>query len=120
MGVFIVVLKHGESTDRAHRVAVDAIAANTAQGDTELSFHTASGVRIVVPEPHRSNPGVLAPGATLRLLYVPANPRDVIVDETHFGRDFTLWFVAVKLLVCGPIIVIVGRRQRRRLAKLAA
>ena len=52
---------------------------------------------------HR-NTGVLTPGDTITIRYLRSDPTNVIADESHFARDFTLWFVAAKLLFGAPFI----------------
>jgi hypothetical protein len=50
------------------------------------------------------------------VLYDPDDPRDVIADESHVARDITLWIVAIKLFVGGPVFAVLGRRTLRRTA----
>ncbi len=113
--IFILALQARERADRAGRVRVQATAVIDGNGRTHLTFVTASGGQVTVPEPTRVDPGVLHDGDTLTLLYKPTQPSNVIVDETHFGRDFTFWFIAVKLIVCGPVITAIGVRKRSSL-----
>lgn len=117
-GLFAFYTLRVQANDRAARAGRSktvAVAEEKSPGVIAMQFVTADGRTITIPEPRRVNPGILNPGDTLTLLYQPNDPTNVIVDETHFGRDFTYWFIAVKLLVCGPIIAIVAERQRRRL-----
>jgi len=118
--IFIFSMQAGERADRAGRVHVHATAFVDSNSTRHLTFRTTDGDQVTIPQPTRLNPGVLQTGDTLTLLYRPSHPTDVIVDETHFGRDFTYWFIAVKLIVCGPVIAALGIRKRRWLRRRAA
>lgn len=113
--VYTLGVQANDRAARAGRMKAVAVAELNARGTIDVQFVTAAAQTITIPEPRRINPGVLRPQDAITLLYDPARPTDVIVDETHFGRDFTYWFIAAKLVVCGPIIVVVGERRRRML-----
>ena len=49
-----------------------------------------------------------------KIRYDPDDPEQVIVDGDSFGRDITLGVVALKLLVAGPVFVVLGSRRLRR------
>ena len=68
---------------------------------------------ISVPLPVFENKGVVRSGSTISVWQRIGVPRDVVANESHFGRDFTLWFVAVKFLFGGPIVAALGVRRRR-------
>lgn len=86
----------------AERLAVD--------GEPFVAF-TVDGERVVAPEPERTETGVA--GSTLPVRYDPDDPTSVIADERNVGRDITLAIVALKLLVGGPVFVVVGARRLR-------
>ena len=115
MSVFMVGVHQREVNDRRGRVAVNAITEDNAQGQLVITFDTKDGHTVTVPPPHRINPGVIDPGETMAVRYLRSNPTNVISNESHFARDFTLWFVAVKLLFGAPFIFVVGRRRLRSL-----
>ena len=50
----------------------------------------------------------------VRIRYDRSDPTQVVIDESRLARDITMWIVAVKLLVCGAILVGFGLRTRRR------
>ena len=76
-----------------------AITEDDAEGQLVITFNTKDGHTVTVPPPNRINPGVLDPGETMAIRYLRSNPTNVISNESHFSvRDFTLWFVVVKLL----------------------
>jgi curved DNA-binding protein CbpA len=90
---------------------VEVTAARGASG--LVSFETADGQRIRVPEPRRHGDPV-GNGPTMQIRYDPDNPEHVIVGESTAARDITFAIVALKLLVCGPVIVAFGARRLRR------
>jgi hypothetical protein len=112
--LFVIGLQHADSARRAGRIAVTATRVNDA-GRAGIEFTTRAGRLVTTREPRQHNPGLR--GTTVHVLYDPARPTDVIVDESYLGRNITLWIVAVKLLFGGPIFAILGwralQRQRR-------
>jgi hypothetical protein len=78
-----------------------------------VSFVTTDGQRIRVPEPRRHGDPV-GSGLTMKVLYDPANPEHVIVGESTAARDITFAIIALKLLICGPVIVAFGAVRLRR------
>jgi hypothetical protein len=113
VAVLVVRLQAHDSARRAGRVRVEAAVIPTGTHD-DVRFTTASGAVVQVPEPDRVDPGT---GTRVALLYRPADPRDVIVDESTTARNITLWIVALKLLVGGVVFVGVGIRGRRRIGR---
>ena len=78
-----------------------------------MSFVTRDGQRIRVPEPQRhGDPN--GNGLTMQIRYDPANPEHVIVGESTAARDITFAIVALKLLICGPVFVVLGAIRLRR------
>ncbi|HEY3833433.1 MAG TPA: J domain-containing protein [Acidimicrobiia bacterium] len=120
MSVFMVGVHQREVNDQRGRVAVKAITIDNAQGQVVITFNTTDGHTITVPPPHRINPGVLDPGESMAIRYLRSDPTNVISNESHFARDFTLWFVAVKLLFGAPFIFYVGLRRLRLLRRARA
>jgi hypothetical protein len=53
-------------------------------------------------------------GNEQKIRYDPTDPTDVIADTDTTARDVTLWIVSVKLLICGPLLVIFGALRLRR------
>jgi curved DNA-binding protein CbpA len=98
-----------DARQRARFVPVTA-----ARGASGLvSFVTADGQRIRVPEPSRHGEGN-GNGLTMQIRYDPANPEHVIVGDSTAARDITFAIVALKLLVCGPVFVVLGAIRLRR------
>ncbi len=114
VAALIVHLQADERARRAGRVETEAVVVVSGQR-TDVRFTTADGAVVRVPEPDRVNPGAQHDGQSVAILYRPDRPTDVIVDESTTARDITLWVVALKLLVGGPVFLTVGIRRLRRL-----
>ncbi len=113
VAVLVVHLQSVTSARRAGRVKARATVVVLTTG-IDVTFQTAAGAVIEVPEPARVNPGSNRQGDHLSVLYRPERPTDVIVDESTAARDITLWIVAVKFLVGGIVFVALGIRRLRR------
>lgn len=114
VAALIIHLQVGERARRAGRVNTEAIVIVTATGN-DVRFTTTEGAVVRVAEPERVNPGTQRDGQTVTILYRPDRPRDVLLDESMTARDITLWFVALKLLVGGPVFLAVGIRRLRQI-----
>jgi hypothetical protein len=102
-------MREHDARQRARFVPVTA----TRVGPTGyVSFVTASGERIRVPEPRRHGDPV-GTGPTVTIRYAPKNPEHVIVDDTSPARDITFAIVALKLLVGGSAFAAYGARRLR-------
>ena len=66
------------------------------------------------------NPGTQRDGDTVKLLYRSDRPTDVLLVESTMARDITLWFVALKMLVGGPVFLGVGVPRHRQARAAAA
>lgn len=62
----------------------------------------------VVAEPRSRRGMPLRDGQQIAIRYSPADPADIRIDDTDSGRNFAFWFVAVKLLVAGPLLAAFG------------
>jgi hypothetical protein len=82
-------------------------------GNGDITFTTPDGrtVRTREPELHGEGTGL---GPTVGVRYDPADPTHVIVDSSSLGRDITLGIVSLKLLIGGPVFVVLGGRSLRR------
>ena len=110
---FMIHLHVVESHESDGRALVKATVADSPSGVQVLLVPDQDGRTISVPLPAFENKGVVRSGSTISVWQRVGAPNDVIGDESHFGRDFTLWFVAVKFLFGGPIVTALGVRRRR-------
>ena len=53
-------------------------------------------------------------GTRVRIHYDPDDPTTIVTDESHTGRNVTLWIVTVKLVVGGAVLLGFGVRRLRR------
>lgn len=86
---------------------------------------TASGTQIVYGDPRSTEPPLVVADPSSRrsaalddgqalTVYVDGNdPTDVRIDEDTTARDITFWFIAVKLIVAGPLLVGFARYRVR-------
>src|SRR4051794_11302538 len=78
---FLVLgLQQHDDARRAGRLAVVATRVGS-----RVEFRTRDRELVDAPAPEQRNPGVR--GATVRVLYDPAHPTDVIADESYVARD---------------------------------
>jgi hypothetical protein len=84
------------------------------EGEPHVRFTTSAGEVIEVPEPEQVNPG--RRGGEVEIRYDPDDPTDVRVDESTLARDLTWLIVGVKLVVAGPVFIVIGRRRWRATA----
>lgn len=103
-------LRARDADERAGTVAVTAVRSEI-DGVAHVTFE-ANGERVTVPEPPRSEAGVV--GTVVKVRYDPDDPHRVVADEDHTPRDITLAIVALKLLVGGPVFVGLGARRLAR------
>jgi hypothetical protein len=99
--------------DARQRARFVPVTATRAAASGYVSFVTADGQRIRVPEPRRHGDPVES-GLTVKIRYDPANPEHVIPDDTSAARDITFAIVALKLLVGGPVFTVFGARRLKR------
>lgn len=111
--VWVVSLQRYDADLRARGVAATAVVVDV-RGDRYLEFTTKDGRRVRTQEAQKT--GDVAPdlGARVPIHYDRSDPSTVVTDQSHTGRDVTLWIVAVKLVVGGGLLIWFGRRRLRR------
>jgi curved DNA-binding protein CbpA len=97
-----------DATRRAKYVAASAVRV----GGGDIRFDTLDGRTIETREPRMRGEGS-GLGSNVAIRYDPSDPRHVVLDASTFGRDITLAIVALKLLVGGPVFVVLGARRLR-------
>jgi len=113
---FVVSLQRHDADLRARGVAAVATVVRTG-GGRELEFTTRAGRIVRTNEPVKSGEEQPAVGARVAIHYDRTDPTNIVADESHVGRDVTLWIVAVKLFVGGAVLVWFGARRLRRPAR---
>jgi hypothetical protein len=110
---WVVSLQREDADLRARGVAATAVVVD-ARGGRLLEFTTRDGTLVRTQESQKT--GEVAPlvGARVPIHYDRSDPTTIVTDQSHTGRDVTLWIVAVKLVVGGALLVWFGRRRLRR------
>lgn len=116
VGTFVFSLQRHDADLRAHGVAATAMVISV-NGDRRLEFDTRNGTVVRATEPVKSGEEAPAIGSHVRIHYDPNDPASIVTDESHTGRDVTLWIVAVKLTVGGAVLLGFGLRALRRMAR---
>jgi hypothetical protein len=83
-------------------------------GDRRLEFTTRDGRTVRAVEQIKSGVEQPTVGSRVRIHYDRNDPTSVVTDTSHTARDVTLWIVALKLLVGGTILLVVGAKRLRR------
>src|SRR5204863_9139050 len=79
-----------------------------------LEFPTRDGRTVRTAERQKSGEAQPSAGAQVPIHYDRTDPATVVTDESHTGRDVTLWIVAVKLVIGGAVLAVFGARRLRR------
>ncbi len=82
-------------------------------GNGDITFTTPNGHVVRTREPQQHGEGSDL-GPTVEVRYDPANPTHVITDANTLGRDITLAIVSLKLMIGGPVFVVLGARRLRK------
>jgi hypothetical protein len=115
VAVFVFSLQRHDADLRAHGVATTAVVVPVGQnGDRRLEFETRGGTVVRASEAVRTGEEQPAIGSRVKIHYDPAHPSTIVTDESHTGRDVTLWIVAAKLVIGGGVLVGFGIHRLRR------
>ena len=118
VGAFVFSLQRHDADLRAHGVATTAVVIPVnGNGDRRLEFETRDGTVIRATESVKTGEEAPAIGSRVRIHYDPHDPTSIVTDESHTGRDVTLWIVAVKFTLGGAVLVWFGSRALRRLRR---
>jgi DnaJ domain len=111
--VWVVSLQRHDADLRSRGVAA---VATVVQGDGGrlLEFTTREGRTVRAAEHTKSGEAQPSLGAQVRIHYDKSDPTAIVTDESHTGRDVTLWIVAVKLVIGGAVLAGFGARRLRR------
>lgn len=110
---WVVSLQRADADLRANGVAATARVV-VFRGERYLAFSLPDGTVVRAQESQKT--GEVAPvvGSLVDLHYDRRDPTTIVTDESHTGRDVTLWIVAVKFVVGGALLVWFGHRRLRR------
>lgn len=113
VGTFVFSLQRHDADLRAHGIATTAVVVPV-NGERRLEFETRDGTVVRATEAVKSGeeqPGV---GSKVRIHYDPHDPTSIVTDESHTGRNVSLWIVAVKLVIGGAVLLWFGTRRLRQ------
>jgi hypothetical protein len=113
VGGFVFALERHDADLRAHGVATTAVVV-PAGGERRLEFETRDGTVVRATEAVRTGEEAPSLGSKVRIHYDPHDPSTIVTDESHTGRNVTLWIVAVKLVLGGAVLTWFGVRRLRR------
>lgn len=111
--VWVVSLQRHDSELRRRGVAAVATVVDVG-GERRLEFTTRAGRVVRAVEPVKSGTEQPPVGARVAIHYERNDPTSITTDTSHTARDVTLWIVAVKLVVGGIVLLVVGTRRLRR------
>lgn len=111
--VWVISLQRHDADLRANGVAATAVVVER-RGERYLAFSLPDGTVVQAQEAQKT--GEVAPlvGTRVAIHYDRRDPTTIVTDQSHTGRDVTLWIVAVKFVVGGAILIWFGRRRLRR------
>jgi hypothetical protein len=119
VGAFVFSLQRHEADLRANGVAVVATVV-VVDSERRLQFETTNGDVVRAAESIKTGEEQPAPGSRVRIHYDRDDPTRIVTDESHAGRDVTLWIVAVKLTVGGAVLLGFGIHHLRRTGRRAS
>jgi hypothetical protein len=111
--VWVVSLQRHDADLRSRGVAAVATVVQ-GNGGRLLEFTTRDGRTVRAAERTKSGEAQPSLGAQVRIHYDKSDPTAIVTDESHTGRDVTLWIVAVKLVIGGAVLAGFGARRLRR------
>ena len=110
---WVVSLQRADADLRDRGVAASAVVV-AAPGGRVLEFTTRDGQAVRTREDGKTGEVQPSVGSRVAIHYDRADPTRVVTDQSHTGRDVTLWIVAVKFVVGGALLIGFGRRRLRR------
>jgi hypothetical protein len=116
VGAFVFSLQRHDANLRAHGVATTAVVVpvNGGTGERRLEFETRDGKVVRAQESVKTGEEQPAIGSRVKIHYDPNDPSTIVTDESHTGRNVTLWIVSVKLVIGGVVLVGFGLRRLHR------
>jgi DnaJ domain len=112
-GAFVFSLQRHDAELRANGVATVATVVQV-HGERRLEFATASGRVVRATESVKTGEEAPLVGSRVPIHYDRSDPTSIVTDDSHAGRNITLWIVAVKFVVGGAVLLGFGVRRLRR------
>jgi hypothetical protein len=112
-GAFVFSLQHDDADLRAHGIATTAVVVPV-NGERRLEFETRDGTVVRAAESVKSGEEQPALGTRVPIHSDRDDPTTIVTDESHTGRNVTLWIVTAKLIVGGAVLLGFGARRLRR------
>jgi hypothetical protein len=112
VGAFVFSLERHDADLRANGVATVATVIQV-NGERRLEFETRGGHVVRATESVKTGEEQPLPGTRVRIHYDRDDPTSIVTDESHTGRDVTLWIVAVKFVLGGAVLAWFGIRRLR-------
>jgi len=113
VGAFVFSLQRHDADLRANGVATTAVVVPV-NGERRLEFETRDGTVVRATESVKTGEEQPRLGTKVRIHYDRDDPTMVVTDDSHTGRNVTLWIVAVKLVLGGAVLVGFGMRRLSR------
>ena len=113
VGAFVFSLQRHDADLRANGVAAVATVVPV-NGERRLEFETASGRVVRATESVKTGEEQPPLGSHVPIHYDRHDPTSIVTDESHTGRNVTLWIVAVKFVLGGSVLIWFGTRRLRR------
>jgi hypothetical protein len=112
-GAFVVSLQRHDADLRSHGIATVATVIQV-NGARRLEFQTASGRVVRASESVKTGEEAPRLGSRVPIHYDRSDPTSIVTDDSHAGRNITLWIVAVKFVIGGAVLLWFGARRLRR------
>jgi hypothetical protein len=113
VGGFVFSLQQHDADLQANGVAATAKVVEV-NGERRLEFETTSGRVVRATESVKTGEEQPAVGSRVKIHYDRSDPTSIVTDDSHTGRNVTLWIVAVKLVIGGAVLAWFGARRLRR------
>jgi hypothetical protein len=113
VGSFVFSLQQHDADLQANGVAATATVIEV-NGERRLEFETTSGRVVRATESVKTGEEQPIVGSRVKIHYDRSDPTSIVTDDSHAGRNITLWIVAVKLVVGGAVLAWFGVRRLRR------
>ena len=112
VGGFVFSLQQHDADLKANGVATTATVIQV-NGERRLEFETARGQVVRATETVKTGEEQPLLGSKVKIHYDRADPTSIVTDDSHTGRNITLWIVAIKLVIGGAVLAGFGVRRLR-------